>query len=116
MVGKVQKGVTTQSELIELFGGPNIATLDPDGMETWVYERTASETHTTSQSTVSTEANRLDSYFGLGLLGKGESQTRGTVQSHGGTTTSYSIRTLTIVVKFNADKTVKEYSARASYF
>jgi hypothetical protein len=27
-----------------------------------------------------------------------------------------SVRTLTVVVKFNPDKTVKDYSARASYF
>src|SRR5215213_2482680 len=38
----VKKNVTTQAELIDMFGGPNISTTDKDGTETWVYERTAS--------------------------------------------------------------------------
>lgn len=104
----VKKGTTTQADLVVLFGGPNIATLDSDGTETWVYERTASETTTTTQDTVSTQAEstqaeRLDVFFGLGLFGR-----RSAV--------SHSIKSLTVIIKFNQDKTVKEYSARASYF
>ena len=38
----VKKNVTTQAELIDMFGGPNISTTDKDGTESWVYERTAS--------------------------------------------------------------------------
>lgn len=109
---RIKKGTTTQAELVELFGGPNIATLDSDGTETWVYEKTASETTTTSRQAVTTEAERLDVFFGLGLLRKGASAS----QSSGGTTVSHSIKTLTVIIKFNDDKTVKDFSARASYF
>ena len=108
----VEKGVTTQSDLIELFGGPNIATKDSDGTETWVYERTSSETTATNQATTHTEAQRLDVFFGLGFVRKGA----GVKQSSGRRTVSHSIRSLTVIIKFNPDNTVKDYSARASYF
>jgi len=108
----VKKGVTTQADLVAVFGGPNIATLDSDGTETWVYEKTASETSTTSQDTVSTQAQRLDVFFGLGLTGKATVAS----QSSGRTTVAHSIKTLTVIVKFNQDKTVKDFSARASHF
>jgi hypothetical protein len=45
-------------------------------------------------------------------LGGGGSTGRSS--SSGSTSTSY--RSLTVIVKFNADKTVKEYSVRASQF
>ena len=108
----VKKGTTTQGDLVRLFGGPNIATLDADGTETWVYEKTASETSTTSQQTVTAQAQRLDIYFGLGLL----RQETGAAQSNAGATVTHSIKTLTVIIKFNQDKTVKDFSARASYF
>ena len=108
----VKKGTTTQADLVSLFGGPNIATLDSDGTETWVYEKTASETTTTGQQTVTAQAERLDVFFGLGLVVKAA----GIRQSNASTTVSHSIKTLTVVIKLNQDKTVKDFSARASYF
>ena len=108
----VKKGVTTQGELVGLFGGPNITTLDSDGTETWVYERTASETSATSQGSVTSQARRLDVFFGLGFVGTGTVENL----SSGRTTVSRSIKSLTVIIKFNQDKTVKEFSARASYF
>jgi len=114
----VKKDTTTQAELVDLFGGPNIATLDSDGTETWVYEKTASETTTTTnRQAVTTQAERLDVYFGLGLLRKGTVRKgTGATQSSGDTTVSHSIKTLTVIIKFNQNKTVKDFSARASYF
>lgn len=108
----VKKGVTTQADLVALFGGPNITTLDSDGSETWVYERTASETSATSQANVTVQARNLDVFFGLGFVGKGTADT----QSSGRTTVTRSIKSLTVIIKFNPDKTVKDFSARASYF
>jgi hypothetical protein len=108
----VKKGVTTQAELVTMFGGPNIATLDSDGTESWVYERTISETSTTTQDTASSQARSLDVFFGLGLSGKDTAAT----QSSGRTTVAHSIKSLTVIIKFNQDKTVKDFSARSSYF
>lgn len=108
----VKKGITTQADLIGLFGGPNITTLDSDGSETWVYERTASETSTSSQADVAVQARNLDVFFGLGFVGKGTVA----AQSSGRATVTRSIKSLTVIIKFNQDKTVKDFSARASYF
>ena len=33
------KGESTQAEILEVFGGPNIVTGDADGNETWTYDR-----------------------------------------------------------------------------
>jgi len=84
----VKKGITTQAQLIELFGGPNIATLDAEGAETWVYERNAtrSQEHALVNWAESIQVSERGS------------------------------KTLTVIFKFNQDKTVKDYSVRASSF
>lgn len=112
----VKKNVTTQADLLNLFGGPNISTTDADGTESWVYERTSSMTDTAGGS----ENRDFAAFFGAGgsfgpaVIGGGASG-----GSHSGTDqrrTVNSVRTLTVIVKFNPDKTVKDVSSRASYF
>ena len=39
VTSKVEKNVTTQEEILKLFGAPNITTIDSNGDETWVYEK-----------------------------------------------------------------------------
>jgi hypothetical protein len=112
VTSSVKKGTTTQADLGSMFGGPNISTIDSDGNETWIYEKTTSETTTNSQSSINTKAERLDVFFGLGFIHKGKGE--GNVRNN--TTVSSSIKSLTVIIKFNQDKTVKDYSARASYF
>jgi hypothetical protein len=112
----VKKNVTSQSDLLNLFGGPNISTTDAEGVETWVYERTSSMTDTAGGN----ESRDFAAFFGAGgsfgpaVVGGGAGG-----GSHSGTDqrrTVNSVRTLTVVVKFNGDKTVKDVSSRASYF
>ena len=116
----VKKGVTTQSELVELFGGPNISTLDADGTETWVYEKTSSHSETVternSNASGSVGVQRLDVFFGNVLVGSVSGPTQAEDQPTERTTVSRSIKTLTVIIKFNKDKTVREYSSRAAYF
>ena len=112
----VKKGQTTQAELLDLFGGPNISTTDAEGMETWVYERSASETDASGSSV----ARNLNAFFGAGGnvggaavgggVGGGASSTRDRSR------TTNSVRNLTVIVKFNPDKTVRDYSVRQSTF
>jgi len=116
VTSRVEKGKTTQAELIELFGGPNISTMDSDGVETWVYERSASETDTASESQRMSGGVGLDLFFNLGNFGAGASASGEAGRSSSRTKTTHSIKTLTVIVKFNKDKTVKDYSARAAYF
>ena len=39
---KLEVGVTTQAEVLEGFGAPNITTIDSQGREVWSYQRAAS--------------------------------------------------------------------------
>ena len=112
----VKKDQTTQAELLEMFGGPNISTTDASGLETWVYERSASDTDTSA----SNQARNLNAFFGAGgtvggaALGGGVSGGASSDNSRGRTTNS--VRNLTVIVKFNPDKTVRDYSVRQSTF
>ena len=125
VTGTVKKNETTQFELIELFGGPSVMTTDRDGTEVWMYDRTTSVSHdsygSSDKRASRTDAGAMAGFFGLGIptgaIGGG-----GTVHKEGSTTTSgqhsssHSIRTITFIVKFNEDKTVKDYAVRqASY-
>jgi hypothetical protein len=92
VTSRVKKGITTQSDLIRLFGGPNITTMDADGTETWVYDKTANESEV------------MDTFFSLGYYGAKHSRN------------ANSIRNITVIIKFNKNKTVKDFSARAAIF
>jgi hypothetical protein len=108
----VVKGKTTQMDLIQWFGGPNISTVDADGVETWVYERSVSQTDVASKSQNWQAAANLGVSFGQGQ----GSASAGGGQSGSASSTASSFRSLTVIVKFNADKTVKDYSVRSSQF
>lgn len=108
----VVKGKTTQAELIEYFGGPNITTTDGDGTETWVYESKSTTSSTQNQSAESARVDAMGVFFGV--IGGGSATGQSQSQSSGSTT--YSTKNLTFIVKFNPDKTVKDYSVRQSTF
>lgn len=63
VTSQVVKGKTTQLDLLQLFGGPSIATTDRDGVETWVYERTATQTDVQSNSQAAQGALNLGLFF-----------------------------------------------------
>lgn len=112
VTSKVKKGITTQQEILDFFGGPNITTINSNDEETWVYEITSSHSQSEIKETGISSAKRFDLFFGLGLYGtrSGEAEKR-TIA-----TVERSIKTLTVIIKFNPDKSVSDYSARASYF
>jgi hypothetical protein len=112
----VKKNVTTQSDLVDMFGGPNISTTDKDGSEKWVYERTSSM----NDMAGSAQDKNFNAAFGggasvgSGVVGGGVSG--GSKSSNTQQRSVNSVRTLTVVITFNADKTVKDYTVRAAYF
>ena len=116
VTSQVKKGQTTQAELLDLFGGPNISTTDASGLETWVYERSASETDAAGSS----DARNLNAFFGAGgnvggaAIGGGVAGGASSQRDRSRTTNS--VRNLTVIVKFNPDKTVRDYSVRQSTF
>ncbi len=108
----VRKGETTQLDLVQLFGSPNISTYDSAGIETWVYERTVSQTDVQSNSKAVQGAANLGLFFNFGSVAGGASGSQSTQAA----STVTSVRSITVIVKFNDQKIVSDYSVRASYF
>ena len=101
-------GTTTQSEVLEAFGGPNITTLDAQGREVWVYDRQATVTSSGSSG------------FSIGmLLGGGGGGVGGGAGLGFGSSKSRSSqtqRTMTLIIKFGSDKRVTDFKSRSSSF
>ena len=76
---KLYKGME-QSDVVTALGAPNLVTMDKDGVETWVYDRSSREVITTQ--------NAVGAWF---LIAAGETR-----QASG----KSSQRTLTLILKF----------------
>ena len=112
VTSQVRKGETTQLDLVQLFGSPNISTYDSAGIETWVYERTVTQTDVQSNSKAVQGAANLGLFFNFGNAGGGVAGGQSTQAA----STASSVRSITVIVKFNDKKIVSDYSVRASYF
>lgn len=101
-------GQTSQLEVAEAFGAPNITTLDAQGQEVWIYDRHA----TVSASSASSFSIGMllgaggDGVAGGGGLGFGSSKNKA----------SQSSRTMTLIIKFGPDKRVIDFKSRSSSF
>jgi len=89
-------GETTQTEVLETFGAPNITTLDGSGREVWTYQRAATVSRSSSSS----------NYWTIILAG-GQSSVSGLEQSS---------RMITLIIKFDENKVVSDFSSRSSNF
>ena len=92
---EIRKGMPG-AEVAEALGSPNIVTRDENERETWVYDK------------IATEASYSNSQNSLFLILGGFSNQSGAV----GTTQ----RTLTVVIKFDPDGKVGQYSYHQSKF
>ena len=92
----IKKGVTTQTELLENFGPPNIATIDSSGNEVWTYQKHA----TVSKST---ESNA----YGTVILFGASGGTSGFEQSS---------RTMTLIIEFDKMKKVSDFKSMTTSF
>lgn len=98
-VGVVQREIRaglTQDQVAEALGSPNIVTRDASGNETWIYDKIASEASYSNSS----------AYGTILILGGGTA-------SGAAATTQ---RTLTVVIKFDANRQVESFSYHASRF
>ncbi len=114
-VGIVQKEIRTgmsQADVAQALGSPNIVTQDSAGMETWIYDK------------IATEASYSKSGMGVGA-GAGAGGTPGTSLLLGILTGNYSKsagassttqKTLTIIIKFNNNDLVDSFSYHTSKF
>ena len=89
---KIIKGETTQSEIVEVFGSPNIVTKNKSGNEVWTYDR------------ISAEKSSGDTFWTLGLFGASDNRS------------STSSKTFTLMIEFDGGDVVKDFSYRASAF
>lgn len=101
-------GETTQAEVLEIFGGPNISTVDGNGDEMWVYDRHA---------TVSSNESGGFS-IGLGLIGGGSGVGAGGGLGFGKSKSKAetSTRSMTLIIKFGKNKVVSDFKSRSSSF
>lgn len=101
-------GQTTQYEVLEAFGGPNVSTLDGDGREVWIYDRFATVSMT------------KDSGFSVGLLGAAVGGAVGAGLGLGFSSkkskASSSSRSMTLILKFGPDKKLADFKSRSSSF
>ncbi|MCX5680800.1 MAG: hypothetical protein NT079_00655 [Candidatus Omnitrophica bacterium] len=98
-VGKVQREIRVgmpSSQVIEALGSPNIVSTDENRLEVWVYDKFATD--------VSYSNNDGGVWLILGSVGGGAGAASSTQ------------RTLTIVVKFDADKKVRDFAYHSSSF
>lgn len=92
----LKNGVTTQADVLEKFGAPNIATVDSSGNEVWTYQKNA----TVSKSNES-------SAYGTVVLFGGSSSSSGFEQSS---------RTMTMILKFDESKKVIDFKSMTTSF
>ena len=98
-VGKVQREIKigmTSAEVVEVLGSPNIVTTDEQRREVWVYDK------------MSTQIDSSSSSKGIWLVVVGASSDK--------SKQSTSQRTLTIIIKFDNDGKVRDFSYRTSSF
>lgn len=103
----LEKNKTTQGEVIEAFGPPNVTSVDSERQEeTWIYQKMST--------------SKIESAFGGGL-GLGVKANHGKIGGSGGfggsrATSVQSSRTCVMILKFDAAGVLVEYRFRTSDF
>lgn len=101
-------GETSQGQILETFGAPNISTIDGGGQEMWVYDR---------QATVNSASS---SGFSIGMLlgagGSGVAGGGGLGFGKNKSKTESGSRTMTLIIKFDSHKIVSDFKSRSSSF
>ena len=102
-VGTVQQVVkkgANQTEIMRSLGAPNIISKDNDGLETWTYDRISRESESRSRSL------GLFGSIGAFLLGGSGSRSSSSVAS----------KSLTVIITFDNDKSVLDFSYQSLEF
>ncbi len=106
-VGTVQREIRigmSAADVATILGSPNIVTTDDERLETWIYDKISSDvTYSRSSGTI------VGLIFGSSGAGAGMGST-----SAGSTSSSQ--RTLTVVIKYDANNSVRDFSYHTSRF
>ena len=106
-VGTVQKEVRigmAGGEVAAVLGSPNIVSTDEDRNEVWIYDK------------ISTQYVHSDLKAGVLAIGGGSDAVGGVTASAGQRSGATSQRTLTIVIKFDENKLVRDFAYHTSRF
>jgi outer membrane protein assembly factor BamE (lipoprotein component of BamABCDE complex) len=113
-VGTVQREIRvgmSGAQVAEALGSPNIVSTDEEGREVWIYDKIATD-RVYSESSGGISTLILGGVAGSGLVGgAGAAGYRG---SSGAVSTSQ--RTLTVIVKFDKEKKVRDFAYHSSSF
>jgi len=94
----IKKGTTTQAEVLNVFGAPNIATTDGDGNDVWTYQKNA----------IITQSHESGSFYAtIILVGYGTGSSSGFQQSSD---------TMTLILKFDKNKKVQDFKCMSTSF
>lgn len=110
-VGKVQREIRvgmSGAEVIQVMGSPNVVTTDEERREVWVYDKMSTET------AYSTSSGGVAALILAGAAPVAGGAGGGMEGSAGAT--SRTQRTLTVVIKFDDKKAVRDFSYRYSSF
>lgn len=108
----IAEGVTSQGEILSVFGAPNIVTRDTSGREVWTYS-----VQSVSKSAASAE---VGGSFGAGAAGVADSAIIGGGGSvsggKSGSVSQTSSSTFTLMITFNASDVVETYQMQSTQF
>ncbi|MDX1509033.1 MAG: hypothetical protein R3358_12180 [Woeseiaceae bacterium] len=100
---EIRKGMSA-AEVAEVLGSPNIVTTDDQRNETWIYDKISSDvTYSRSSGTI------------VGLIFGGSGGGAGIGSTSAGST-SKTQRTLTVIIKFDENSMVRDFSYHSSQF
>lgn len=106
-VGTVQKEIVigmSAADVAAVLGSPNIVTTEEERQETWIYDKISSDvTYSRSSGSV------VGLIFGSSAAGAG-------VGSMSAGSSSSSQRTLTVIIKFDTNSRVRDFSYHTSRF
>jgi outer membrane protein assembly factor BamE (lipoprotein component of BamABCDE complex) len=108
---EIRKGMSA-AEVAEALGSPNIVTTDEQGREVWIYDKISTDV-TYSQSSGGAGIALLVGAAGGGAVG-GALPTASYSQSAGAQ--SKTQKTLTVVIKYDEEKKVRDFAYHASKF
>ncbi len=101
---RLQVGITTQDDVLRVFGAPNIITRTREGQESWAYQRSGYS---------SSERGAAVTAFGGGLPGAGLVGGAGSVW---GSTYESGSNMVTLLVRFDPAGRVADYAMQESHF
>ncbi|MCK4608664.1 MAG: outer membrane protein assembly factor BamE [Gammaproteobacteria bacterium] len=92
----MKKGVTTQEQVAEAFGAPNIVTQDSSGNQVWIYQK----------DNVTVKSGGTSGYFTILIAGV----------SGGSSNYQQSSRTMTLTIHFDKNGVVKDFKSMSTSF